>query len=554
MTVTSSKPNTNLSNSLYGDLCIDYDTIADAKEVVNFDGVHGVQLILQTQGKEQIALKHWKVNDQYKTQWILEKPTHKKIGQVVKNKDPLSVFNSRNQKAIKEQAKGVLKESELEEIIKEAGDFLSNNEKTFFPVTDDFKLAGETKKDAHMRKIALELERVDKIVLESVTKEIYIYNPKSGVYENYDLDTFKALLRKEYNFNFFKEEAKRIMSTFTMQMDENTQYIAFKNCLLDLETMEILDHNPDIFCKFQVPYNYDKNSESSFFEEKLREILCDADGDSKLRLFFQLVGYCLTNDNRHNKLFLISGSGGNGKSTLMALIRAFFGETVVSVPLQDFNKQFGLQPLIKAKVNILYDLPLKNLGDTGLIKAITGEDSITIDRKFKDPVTTKIGAKIVGTGNALPKTDDHSRAFLRRLIHIELVNTFDKPDQNLTKKLKSDTKGMEWLIYNAVQEYKKVETEGWAIQPSIDQNRDEYLKHSDPILYAAEKLFESASDQEYITRSEAYEIMTDFLERNGIEAKKSRGLYYSALEYIGGDNEDRWKGDHRSIYGIRLKT
>jgi len=537
------------------DLCTDYDKIIRTNSIIGKDGVKGVEFTLNTQINSQIILRHWKQDEQYLTQWgSINNDKERKIGQIIKSSQSLYTHNTRNENAVKKQVNQILRKAEIEEILQEIGEFLSNHHKIFFPVTSKFELKGESKKNKHLKKIAVEIESQYEIIRDEITKDLYIYNGQDGVYESQDIISFNRLLQAAYNCKFFKDDVEKVLSTFTKERKVNERYISFKNCFLDLDTMEVQEHDSKIFCTFQIPFNYNSKAYSSIFEERLKEILCDDSSDDKLRLFLQIVGYSITNDNKHNKFFLITGPGKNGKSTLLSLFKGLFGDSVTSVSLTNFNKQFGLQPLINSKVNILYDLPLKNLGDTGALKGITGEDTLTIDRKFKEPITTKITAKIIGAGNALPATDDLSDAFLRRLIHIELTNRFENPEPGLAKKLLKDTEGMEWLIFNAIKEYKKVESEGWALEPTIEQNRDEYLKRSNPHLYAAEKLFEPA-ENEQVTRNEAYQAMTEFLEDEGIKANKVRTNYYKALEEIGaeGTSDYIWEGKKRILTGIKLK-
>ena len=145
------------------------------------------------------------------------------------------------------------------------------------------------------------------------------------------------------------------------------------------------------------------------------------------KLFLQMLGYCFTPDNHHHKMFFITGEGANGKSTLMGIISQIFHSSVAAVGLHEFKNDFGLQPLLGKKVNVLYDLPTKTIKDTGIIKAVTGEDLITINRKHQEAVSTILGCKIIGTGNQLPAVNDDTYAFWRRVVHIELTNTFKDP-------------------------------------------------------------------------------------------------------------------------------
>ncbi|MGB9980170.1 DNA primase family protein [Methanobacterium sp.] len=436
----------------------------------------------------------------------------------------------------------------IAEFIAEVNNLLANGVFDFHYQRRNYELAGETKKDSQLRKIAEEVEKNYYVIIEQGKKDLYIYNEYKGVYEYYNITSFNGLLQKDYNYKFFEQDIKKIISTFTNQKKENTNYVSFKNCILNLKTFETEEHTPEVFCKFQVPFDYNKDAKSSFFEERLKEIFGD---EQKLKLFKQILGYCFVPDNRHHKFFLLLGSGSNGKTTLTDLIRKIFGDTITSVALQDFNKNFGLQPLLNSRVNILYDLPQKHLGDTGILKAITGEDSITINIKHKDPVTTKIGAKIIGSGNKLPPNDDNTQAFYRRLVILELTKTF-KPDNLLKDQLLNDELGMEWLIYSSIQEYSKVPNDGWAIEPPIDELKELYLKYSINISWIVDKLFEKTDDEnDRLSRDIVYNYMEDFLVQKSSSELTRRKLCYTALRDAGFPEYESYHG--RGFKCIKFK-
>ena len=86
--------------------------------------------------------------------------------------------------------------------------------------------------------------------------------------------------------------------------------------------------------------------------------------------------------------WLYSEEGNNGKGTLCELMRALCGETAVAaIPINDFSKNFALEPLTRATAIIVDE------NDVGLfidkaanLKAVITNDVIPIDRKFKTPI------------------------------------------------------------------------------------------------------------------------------------------------------------------------
>lgn len=507
-------------------------------------------LFFESRPNGDLYLKISKDGSKFYYQWIIPE---KDSSQSIRSNDPLFVKNSKRDNQIIKLAKDKY-ELDAANFLSKAGEFIYLHHSKLFPKSN--KLLERNEKDEQIIKIANQLDHKFNIVISKLTGYLHIYNPKKGVFEAYTDTEFAAFLNKTYKQKFLKDEVMKIMGTFTNIKDESENYIAFKNCLLNMDTLETEEFNSKEFVTFQVPFNWNTEAESEFFENKINEILDDR---TNYLQFMQMVGYCFTLANPHNKMFFITGDGANGKSTLMAIIHAIFHNSVGAVGLHEFKNDFGLQPLLGKKINILYDLPQKTITDTGHIKAVTGEDLITINRKHKDSITTQLGCKIIGVGNHLPPVNEDTYAFWRRVLHIELTRTFDESqkDIKLKEKLIDDTIGMEWLIHESIKAYKNVETNGWAAQKTEKQIKREYFKLSNPCLFAASELFESSTNPEdYITRAEAVEIISEYLKSEEIRLPKNNNPYYAAIRSMGGDDTEKRINDikTRVFTFIKIKS
>lgn len=498
-------------------------------------------LFCETLADGDLYIKHSKDIDGYNTQWYLKGESGRKKTRIIASKKSLAFDNKQRDNKLVKIAKKAFNIDAKDHITK-AGEFINERESLIFP--SEIVTLERSKKDTQLIKIAKKLENDNKIVINRLTSELHIYNPMKGVYEPYNNTEFAAFLNKRYHDKFLMDEVVKIMGTFTTIKDESNNYLAFKNCLLNVETLETEDFNSDEFVTFQVPFNWDPEARSEFFDTKIKEILVD---DERYLLFLQILGYCFTQSNPHHKMFFLTGDGANGKSTLMALIRSIFHSSVGAVGLHEFKNDFGLQPLLGKKINILYDLPKRKITDTGIIKAVTGEDLITVNRKHKEAVNTMLGCKIIGVGNQLPPVNDDTFAFWRRVIIIKLTNTFNDP--KIKDELLNDLKGIEGLIYKSITAYKKVESDGWATTMTEEDLRREYLKLSDPCLYAAEELFEKTNDPtDYVTRDEVINIISEYLKTQDIKFPQNNAHYYNAIRAMGGDD------DEKRINGDKTRT
>jgi phage/plasmid-associated DNA primase len=113
-------------------------------------------------------------------------------------------------------------------------------------------------------------------------------------------------------------------------------------------------------------------------------------------------GLLLTPDMRYQKAFLIVGPKRSGKGTIARVLKDLLGPaSVCDSTLNGLGQQFGLAPLIGKRLAIIPDARLGTKVDEHVILerllAITGEDALDIDHKYRDHwVRTRDGSR---TGN-----------------------------------------------------------------------------------------------------------------------------------------------------------
>jgi putative DNA primase/helicase len=89
----------------------------------------------------------------------------------------------------------------------------------------------------------------------------------------------------------------------------------------------------------------------------------------------------------------------------------------LNLELQAINKDYNTAQLFNKLVNIFADLPDQGIKDVGLIKALTGEDTISARHIYGTPFDFINKAKMIfSTNNMPPNYGDKSDAFYERLI------------------------------------------------------------------------------------------------------------------------------------------
>ncbi|BBO33647.1 phage/plasmid primase, P4 family [Lacipirellula parvula] len=179
-------------------------------------------------------------------------------------------------------------------------------------------------------------------------------------------------------------------------------------------------------------------------------------------------GYLLTHDTRQQKLMLLVGPKRSGKGTIARILTALVGKGNVAAPtLGGLATNFGLWPLIGKSVAIVSDARLSGRSDQAAvverILSITGEDSITIDRKNMAPITVRLPTRFVILTNELPKLSDASGAIVSRVVLLHTTNSFyGKEDHDLTERLLGELPG---ILLWAIEGWRRLRERGRLLQP-----------------------------------------------------------------------------------------
>lgn len=142
------------------------------------------------------------------------------------------------------------------------------------------------------------------------------------------------------------------------------------------------------------------------------------EGDQEcVNLLQEWFGYCCLPTTRFQKMMLMIGDGSNGKSVVLHVLKQMLGKAnCSSATLTQLNQRFGLVSTFGKLANICGDVATKYLKDPAELKAFIGGDDMEFERKFCDAFSSSPTARIVFSMNRVPKTDDDSHGWWRRLL------------------------------------------------------------------------------------------------------------------------------------------
>jgi putative DNA primase/helicase len=397
------------------------------------------------------------------------------------------------------------------------------------------------------------------------TGDFLRYDPEAGIWRE-DAEAFIANLLREGNL--LPEEWKtqaRVMEIvndirqWCWQPDPMPEppltLIPFANGVLDLDTGNLRPYRPEDGFRNKLHWEYNPNAQSHVLAKRLHAV-----PEGIRQHFFELLAYCLWRAYPFQRFFVWVGRGGNGKSYLLRLLTLALGsENVSNVGLHALGEdRFAKAELHGKLLNISGEMRYEDITDTDALKALTGGDHITADRKYKSPITFQNHAKVLFAGNTLPVTRDTTDAFFRRAYVVEFEHQFreDPRVENELALLPLEVLAEEfsWLLTQAVRVLQELRARGFVFSHDlpVEEKRKRYLALSHPLRqFIAENCEVTRRAEDFIYKWEFQERLNEWLEQRGFNAYTETRLGREMREVLGFEDAQRGEKKWRAWIGIQ---
>ena len=153
----------------------------------------------------------------------------------------------------------------------------------------------------------------------------------------------------------------------------------------------------------------------------------------------EVFGYLLSGDTSQQKIFVLISPKRGGKGTIARVLRGLVGvENFCGPTLASLALPFGLWALIGRSVAVIPDARLSTRTDKAVVTerllAVSGEDTLTIDRKCLPSIHAKLPSSLVILSNEIPRLADASGTIASRLIALRMNRSwYGAEDPGLTK-------------------------------------------------------------------------------------------------------------------------
>lgn len=349
-------------------------------------------------------------------------------------------------------------------------------------------------------------------------------------------------------------EAMKRFGRGKVPKSSKTKWVQFKDKAYSLNSGNIYEVTPDYFFTNPIPWELGKTTDTPVMDKLIIEWV----GEKYKDTIYEMIAYCCYTDYPIQVIFCLFGSGRNGKSQLIKLLRKFIGkDNICSTELDTLvDNRFESFKLYKKLVCSMGETNFGVMSKTSLLKKLVGGDLIGFEVKNKTPFDDVNYAKIIIASNSLPVSEDTSDGFYRRWIIIDFPNSFQEGTDIISTIPEIEYNNLAKKIVEILPTLLKKGT--FTNQGSIEERQKKYIMASNPLpLFIEECCVKDESA--YISYGELYTAFVKYLLAHK-KRKVKKGEFKSSLEIEGFwiDRTSKQSGENWQnglwITGLRLKN
>lgn len=279
------------------------------------------------------------------------------------------------------------------------------------------------------------------LLYEPDEKCFYQYNAVTGLYEELSADAIKQeisdrMLDASRAAQIPELERKRTATTLNNIVahlrgmvekrhafsDRPTPFIHLANGILvfrEDQEADLVPFSPEFYSRNQSPIAFDETARCDRF---LNELLLPAVTAEDAVLIQQFTGLCLLGRNLIQRLLILDGEGGRGKTQLAIVIQSLVGTINVSqLRTEHLSKRFELYRFLKKTLLVGVDVPANFLNSNGAttLKGLVGGDLMDAEQKGGNgnfPVEGNFCVLITSNSRLCVRLEGDLSAWRRRLL------------------------------------------------------------------------------------------------------------------------------------------
>ena len=274
--------------------------------------------------------------------------------------------------------------------------------------------------------------------------------------------------------------ARLVLADRRISLDRSTSsLVVVGNGLLEPRTGELVEHTPEHLSLTRFPVEYDPSATSPLFDAWLDEVTVGR-GDEIMEA---LAGVLDAAWSRQWRAVFAHGPTRSGKSTLLGLMAALVGEdNTSSVTLHQLvSDKFAPAQLVGKVLNLAGEMSSSHMEDVEQFKQLTGDDLVTVQRKYGQPFAMRNRSLFLFAANTIPTVSELSGAYLARVAPFEFPNSYlGTEDTKLPQRLRAELPG---ILNHLVAGYQRVlDRDQWVDSPASRRAAEVFGARSDMVV------------------------------------------------------------------------
>ena len=382
---------------------------------------------------------------------------------------------------------------------------------------------------------------------------VAIWNPRTGLWSKDEFDVVD-LVDDDVRKYVENSPGQKLMPRFCARERDGVwkRYRQWTKNMVDtdhpLDRMPVFADTPirqEDHVSYRLPYSLEDGVPVNW--AKLVDTLYDPSERQKIEW---AIGSILTGDCRKIDKFLVFyGDPGSGKSTILNVMQALFGEYCVafdSESLAQRSNSFALSSFVTDPlVAIEHDGDLSRIETNTRLNSIISNEIQLINEKFKKPRSMRISTMLVMASNNPVKITDANSGIPRRLLDVYPsgnrlpVNEYRIVVDGVYQELGVIAKHCIDVYHNLGTDYYR------------DYRSRTMISETNPVYNFVMEMYSDWGTEDKITLAKAYSDYKDYVEETGIQYKMPRYRFKTELSRYFREYHDRIMVDgvpYRSLF------
>ncbi|MDE5584693.1 MAG: hypothetical protein K2J08_13470 [Ruminococcus sp.] len=323
-------------------------------------------------------------------------------------------------------------------------------------------------------------------VLESMKSELKLWAEYQGGEMLPDYQKHMKKTRSNNSKKAMVKELEHLVAVSPTELDSDKFLVNSRNGVLNLNDFSVNSHKPDFLMTRMLGTLMPENPKKPHkWLDFLNQIF---NGDLELIRYIQkALGYSLSGDTSEQCAFFLYGTGRNGKSTFLEVVRKIMGDYATNIQPESImvksNTNSANSDIARLKGARLVTSVEPNEGmrlNEGLLKQLTGDDMITARKLYGDEFEFRPEFKLWMATNHKPTIRGTDLGIWRRIHIIPFSVTIPESavDKKLSHKLEEELPD---ILAWAVEGYKLWKMEGLRKPKVIEEAVEEYRNEMDVI-------------------------------------------------------------------------